>query len=144
MKLPRRTFLHLAAGAAALPAVSAFRVGASLSVAAGALYRHLCCRRLARHHRTSDRPMALGATRTADHCRESAGCRRQYRHGNRRESAAGRLHAPHGPVVERNNPAIYDNLPFNFIRGCPTHRSPYKRVAHFFFESAILARIAAR
>jgi tripartite-type tricarboxylate transporter receptor subunit TctC len=42
------------------------------------------------------------------------------------------------------NPAIYDNLPFNFIRGCPTHRSPHERVAHFFFESAISARIAAR
>jgi hypothetical protein len=36
MKLPRRKFLHLAAGAAALPAV--LRAGASLSVAAGAHY----------------------------------------------------------------------------------------------------------
>ena len=36
MKLPRRRFLHLAAGAAALPAVSRVRKGASLSVAAGA------------------------------------------------------------------------------------------------------------
>ena len=31
MKLPRRQFLHLAAGAAALPAVSSSRLGASLS-----------------------------------------------------------------------------------------------------------------
>jgi hypothetical protein len=31
MKLPRRNFLHLAAGAAALPAVPRFRFGASLS-----------------------------------------------------------------------------------------------------------------
>ena len=36
MKLPRRQFLHLAAGAAALPAVIAHREGASLSDAAGA------------------------------------------------------------------------------------------------------------
>ena len=36
MKLPRRQFLHLAAGAAALPAVSRDRMGASLSDAAGA------------------------------------------------------------------------------------------------------------
>ena len=41
MKLPRRHFLHLAAGAAALPAVVAYRVGASLSDAAGALDRRL-------------------------------------------------------------------------------------------------------
>ena len=42
MKLPRRKFLHLAAGAAALPAVSRLRVGASLSVAAGAHHRRRC------------------------------------------------------------------------------------------------------
>ena len=39
MKLPRRKFLHLAAGAAALPAVSRIRMGASLSDAAGAHHR---------------------------------------------------------------------------------------------------------
>ena len=37
MKLPhRRQFLHLAAGAVALPAVSRIAMGANLSVAAGA------------------------------------------------------------------------------------------------------------
>ena len=41
MKLPRRQFLHLAAGAAALPAVSRIRKGASLSDAAGAHRRWL-------------------------------------------------------------------------------------------------------
>ena len=35
--LPRRKFLHLAAGAAALPAYVAHREGTNLSVAAGAL-----------------------------------------------------------------------------------------------------------
>ena len=41
MKLPRRKFLHLAAGAAALPASVAHRLGASLSDAAGAHHRRL-------------------------------------------------------------------------------------------------------
>ena len=36
MTLPRRQFLHLAAGAAALPAAVARRLGANLSDAAGA------------------------------------------------------------------------------------------------------------
>ena len=45
MKLPRRQFLHLAAGAAALPAVSRLRMGANLSDAAGAHHRRLCRRR---------------------------------------------------------------------------------------------------
>ena len=44
MKLPRRQFLHLAAGAAALPAVSRIRMGASLSDATGAHCRRLSCR----------------------------------------------------------------------------------------------------
>jgi hypothetical protein len=35
MKLPRREFLHLAAGAAALPALLAHRKRASLSITAG-------------------------------------------------------------------------------------------------------------
>ena len=38
MKLPRRDFLHLAAGAAALPVIR-HRDGANLSGAAGANYR---------------------------------------------------------------------------------------------------------
>src|SRR5262245_16950063 len=43
MKLPhRRQFLHLAAGAAALPAVSRHRFGARLSVPSGALDRLFC------------------------------------------------------------------------------------------------------
>ena len=45
MKLPRRKFLHLAAGAAALPAVSRIARAQVLSDAAGALDRRLCRRR---------------------------------------------------------------------------------------------------
>ena len=41
MKFPRRQFLHLAAGAAALPACVPLRLGASLSGAAGAHRRGL-------------------------------------------------------------------------------------------------------
>ena len=44
MKLPRRNFLHLAAGAAALPAVLAHREGTSLSGAAGTHHRWLSAR----------------------------------------------------------------------------------------------------
>ena len=51
MKLPRRKFLHLAAGAAALPALPRLAAGASLSDAAGAHRPRLCCRRRARHPR---------------------------------------------------------------------------------------------
>ena len=96
MKLPRRQFLHLAAGAAALPAVVADRVGASLSDAAGAHHRRLSCRRHDRHRRAPDGSMAVGAARPAIRHREPAGCRRQYRHRGGRARAAGRLHAPPG------------------------------------------------
>jgi hypothetical protein len=59
MKLPRRKFLHLAAGVAALPAV-ARRLGASLSDAAGVRGRPLCRCRKADSTRTF--PECLGAT----------------------------------------------------------------------------------
>ena len=54
MKLPRRQFLHLAAGAAALPACFACRAGASLSVAASAHGSWQFRRRRNRHHRAPD------------------------------------------------------------------------------------------
>src|SRR5215475_6566172 len=63
MKLPRRNFLHLAAGAAALPAVH--RVGAGLSDAAGAGDRAVRARRHDRHRRATDGTMAFGAPRPA-------------------------------------------------------------------------------
>ena len=61
MKFPRRRFLHLATGAAALPAVSRGRVGADLSVAAGAHHRSLSCRPSNRQHRAPHGSIAVGA-----------------------------------------------------------------------------------
>ena len=89
MKLPRRNFLHLAANAAALPAVSQF-ARAQAYPSAGAHRRPICRRRSDRHHRSSDRPMAVGVSRPAICHREPAGSRQQYWHGGGRECAAGR------------------------------------------------------
>ena len=65
MKLSRRFFLHLAAGAAALPAVVAHRMGANLSDAAGARDRAFRLRWRDRHRRAPDRAMAVGAAWSA-------------------------------------------------------------------------------
>ncbi len=75
MKLPRRTFLHLAAGAAALSAVSRFassgrrscraagpaalRLGASLSDPPNYDCRYLSARRQHWHHRANHRRQVL-------------------------------------------------------------------------------------
>ena len=44
MKLPRRTLLHLAAGAAALPAVSRFAWAQAYPTRPVRIDRRLCCR----------------------------------------------------------------------------------------------------
>ena len=94
MKLPRRKFLHLAAGAAALPAVSriawaqaypARPVRIIVAFAAGGVDRHL---------RAADRPMAVGAAWPAIRHREPAGRGQQYRHRGGRACASRRLYAP--------------------------------------------------
>ena len=87
MKLPRRQFLHLAAGAAALPAVSRDRAGANLSVAAGALIVGFAAGRRDRHYCAPDRAMAVGAARPAIRHREPAGRGHQYRHRGGREAS---------------------------------------------------------
>ena len=96
MKLPRRQFLHLAAGAAALPAVSRIAWAQAYPTRPVRIDRRLCRRRRDRHHRAPDGSMAVGAARPAIHHREPAGCRQQYRHRGGRACAAGRLHAPLG------------------------------------------------
>ena len=79
MKLPRRQFLHLAAGAAALPAVSRIARAQAYPTRPVRIDRRLCRRRRDRHHRAPDRSMAVGAARPAIRHREPAGRRQQYR-----------------------------------------------------------------
>ena len=79
MKLPHRQFLHLAAGAAALPAVSRIARAQAYPSRPVRSDRALRRRRRDRHRRAADRSMAVGAARPAVHHREPAGRRRQYR-----------------------------------------------------------------
>ena len=117
MKLPRRQFLHLAAGAAALPAVSRIRMGASLSDAAGAHRRRLCRRRRGRHPRAPDGSMAVGAARPAIRHREPAGRRQQYRHrGGRARARRTATRSSWSTPANAINATLYDKLNFNFIR----------------------------
>jgi hypothetical protein len=90
MKLPRRNFLHLAANAAALPAVSQFARAQAYPSRPVRIVVPFCRRRSDRHHRSSDRPMAVGVSRPAICHREPAGSRQQFWHGGGRECAAGR------------------------------------------------------
>jgi hypothetical protein len=80
MKLPRRQFLHLAAGAAALQAV--------LGIAAAQTYPTQPVRIIVGfgpggagdHHGAPNRSMAVGPARPDIHHRQQAGRREQYRH----------------------------------------------------------------
>ena len=96
MKLPRQTISASGRGRCRAAGRIAHRMGANLSVAAGAHDRRLRRRRRDRHPRAPDRSVAVGAARPAIRHREPAGCRRQYRHRGGREVPAGRLHAPPG------------------------------------------------
>ena len=97
MKLPhRRQFLHLAAGAAALPAVSRIAWAQAYPSRPVRLIVRLRPRRRDRHRRAPDGSMAVGAARPAIRHREPAGCRQQYRHRGGRARARGRLHASPG------------------------------------------------
>ena len=94
MKLPhRRQFLHLAAGAAALPAVSRIARAQAYPTRPVRIDRRLSAWRRDRHPRAPDRSMAVGAARPAIRHREPAGRRQQYRHRGGRARARGRLYA---------------------------------------------------
>ena len=98
MKLPRRRFLQLAAGGAALRGRrTRSGLGASLSGAAGALHGRLSRPAAATDiFGAPDRPVAVGAARPAIRRREPAGRRQQYRHRGGRARAGRRLHAAAG------------------------------------------------
>ena len=93
MKLPRRRFLRLAAGIAALPVAAPYRQRGDLSDAAGASDRPRSSRRHLRHRRTPGRAIAVGADRPADRHREPRRRRHQYRHGRGGARDPRRLHA---------------------------------------------------
>ena len=95
MTIARRKFLHLAAGAAALPVVSRIAWAQAYPARPVRIWSALP-RRRERHYGAPDRPMAVGAARPAIRHREPAGRRRQYRHRGGRECAARWLHAAPG------------------------------------------------
>ena len=117
MKLPRRKFLHLAAGAAALPAVSriaraqtypsrpvriivGFPAGGAPDIIARLMGQSLS-ERLGQPFIIENRPGAGSNIGTEVVV----------------QSAAGRLHAPPGRLsANAINATLYDNLNFNFIR----------------------------
>ena len=94
MKLPRRQFLHLAAGAAALPALSRFAWAQTYPTRPVRIIVGFAAGGAGRHPRAADGSMAVGAARPAIRHREPAGRRHQYRHRGGRARAARRLHAP--------------------------------------------------
>jgi len=115
MKLPRRTFLHLAVGATVFPAASrAARVQAYPMHPARILsgfppggisdtYARLIAQWLSEY---------LG-----QHCRrEQAGRGRQYCRRNRRAIDARRLHVAAPTSADAWNATLYNNLNFNIVR----------------------------
>ena len=141
MKLPhRRQFLHLAAGAAVLPAVLTHRLAQTyptrpvrliVAFAAGGAPDIIA--------RLMGQWLSERLGQPIRH-RESAGCRRQYRHRSRRESAAGWLHAPHGHSVNAINASVYNNLNFNFIRDI----APIANIARIPFSWKLIHRFRPR
>ena len=116
MKLPRRQFLHLAAGAAALPAVSRIAWAQAYPSRPVRIDRRLCRRRRARHHRAVDRPMAVGAARPAIRHREPAGRRQQYRHRGGRARAGDGYTLLLIATAQRHQRDALRKAQFNFMR----------------------------
>ena len=102
MKLSRRQFQHLAAGAMALPIAATRSKRASLALAPRALDRRLRARRRQRHRRAPDGAVVLGAAGPALPDREPP--RRRHQHGGRggRARGARRLHAAAGRPAQRD------------------------------------------
>ena len=121
MKLPhRRQFLHLAAGAAALPAVSRIAWAQAYPTRPVRIVVGFAPGGAERHQRAPHRPMAVGAARPAFHHRQPTRRQRQYRHGVGRAITAGRLYARHGRAEQRGQRDPLRESPFHFP---PRHRA---------------------
>ena len=117
MKLPRRKFLHLAAGAAALPAVSRVAWAQAYPTRPVRIIVGFRRRRRADICRTPHRPMAVGAAWPTIHHREPAGRRQQYRHRSGRARARRTaIRSSWSIATNAINATLYDKLNFNFIR----------------------------
>jgi hypothetical protein len=113
---PRRRFLHLAAGAAVLPAVS--RIARAQAYPARPV-------RVIVGFTPGGAPdilappngsMAVGKVGPTIRCRKPTRCRRQHRHRGGRAGIGGRLYAAHGRCFQRGQRTLYDKLNFSFIR----------------------------
>src|SRR5262249_39606290 len=113
MKLPRRNFLYLAAGAAALPMSSRFACAQTYP----SRPVRMIVGRWVRHHRTPARAMDDGTARPAIHHREPAGREHQHCHRGGRAGARRRytllLLTSSGAI----NATLYDKLNYDLIRG---------------------------
>ena len=133
MKLPRRQFLHLAAGAAALPAVSriawaqayptrpvriivGYAAGGATDIIARLMGQWLS-ERLGQPFVIENRP----------------GRWRQYRHRGGRAIAAGRLHAPSGHCGQRNQRDASTTSLIS-ISSATSRRSPASSASPFVME----------
>ena len=104
MKLPRRQFLHLAAGAAAVPTVS--RIVRAQAYPTRPVRMIDLPWRCERHFWSCDRSMAVRKVGPAIHRREPAGRQRKYRHPGGRACTSGRLFPTSdrsGPYDQRNS-----------------------------------------
>ena len=118
MKLPRRQFLHLAAGAAALPAVSRIAWAQTYPTRPVRIIVGFAARRCDRHHGAPDRSMAVGAARPAIRHREPAGRRAPIlppKQSCKRDPPTA-TRSSWSRTANAINATLYDKLNFNFIR----------------------------
>ena len=117
MKLPRRQFLQLAAGAATLPVISRMAWAQSYPVRPVRIIVPVPAGGTVDTKHAPVGSMAVRAARPTIHHREPARRRHQYWYRGGGACAPGRLH-PALAITATNvtNATIYDNLNFNFIR----------------------------
>ena len=116
MKLPRRNFLHLAAGAARAPGRVAYCIGPRLSDAAGALDRRLPARRSKRHHGPPHGRVSVGATAPAVRRRRPPGAASTVATERSRRAQPDGYTVMELATVNAINATLYDKLNFDFVR----------------------------